>query len=473
MIEKRMQWGILVLLSLLLLGIIPVSGADPSGAATLAEDPSAPVNFIWVLICAFLVMLMQAGFALVETGFTRAKNAVNIMMKNLMDFSLGSLAYWAVGFALMFGTASGITGLILGLDGFFLVGESYDVSTIELWFFQMVFCATAATIVSGAMAERTKFSAYMMYSVIISALIYPIYGHWVWGGGWLNAGDFMVALGGGYGALDFAGSGVVHAIGGFVALAGALILGPRIGKYRKDGTPVAIPGHSMTLAMLGVFILWFGWFGFNPGSTLAATELRISIIAANTCLAAAAGAVTTMSITWWRFGKPDASMAGNGVLGGLVAITAPCAWVSPPAAVLIGIIAGFVVFLGVWVMDWKLHIDDPVGAVSVHGFNGLWGLLALGLFADGTYGVYTTEGPMVTGLLFGNAGFFAVQLINAAVVFIWAFGLGYIMFRILDSAVGIRVSPEEELEGLDLGEHGVAAYPNFVLTEPAIDGEKP
>jgi Amt family ammonium transporter len=473
MIEKRMLWGITALLCLLLLGITPVAAADPSGATTLAEDPFAAVNFTWVLICAFLVMLMQAGFALVETGFTRAKNAVNIMMKNLMDFSLGSLAYWAVGFALMFGTASGITGLILGLDGFFLAGESYDVSTIELWFFQMVFCATAATIVSGAMAERTKFSTYMMYSVIISALIYPIYGHWVWGGGWLMASDFMVALGGGYGALDFAGSGVVHAVGGFVAMAGALILGPRIGKYRKDGTPVAIPGHSMTLAMLGVFILWFGWFGFNPGSTLAATELRISIIAANTCLAAAAGAVTTMFITWWRFGKPDASMAGNGVLGGLVAITAPCAWVSPPLAVLIGIIAGFVVYLGVWMMDWKLHIDDPVGAVSVHGFNGLWGLLALGLFADGTYGVYTTEGPMVTGLLFGNAGFFAVQLIDAAVVFLWAFGLGYIMFKILDRAVGIRVTPQEEVDGLDIGEHGVAAYPNFVLTEPAIDGEIP
>jgi len=287
------------------------------------------------------------------------------------------------------------------------------------------------------------------------------------------ASDFMVALGGGYGALDFAGSGVVHSIGGFVALAGALVLGPRIGKYRKDGTPIAIPGHNMTLAMLGVFILWFGWFGFNCGSTLAATELRISIIAANTCLAAAAGAVTTMFITWWRFGKPDASMAGNGVLGGLVAITAPCAWVSPPVAVLIGIIAGFVVYLGVWMMDWKLHIDDPVGAVPVHGFNGLWGLLALGLFADGTYGVYTTEGPMVTGLFFGNAGFFIVQLINAAVVFIWAFGLGYIMFRILDSAVGIRVAPQEEVDGLDIGEHGVAAYPNFVLTEPAIDGEIP
>jgi len=397
---------------------------------------------------------------------------VNIMMKNLMDFSLGALAYWAVGFALMFGTSTGITALIFGTSGFFLGGEAYDVSTMELWFFQMVFAATAATIVSGAMAERTKFSTYCIYSVVISALIYPIYGHWIWGGGWLNAADFMVALGGGYGALDFAGSGVVHALGGFVALAGAMIVGPRLGKYRKDGTPVAIPGHSLTLAMLGVFILWFGWFGFNPGSTLAATELRISVIAVNTCLAAAAGAVTIMFLTWWRYGKPDASMTGNGVLGGLVAITAGCAWVSPYASVLIGVIAAVIIYLGVWFLDWKMHVDDPVGAVAVHGMNGIWGLLALGIFADGTYGVYTTEGPMVTGLLFGNAGFLGVQAISAVVVFLWAFGLGYILFTILKKTVGVRVTEAEELEGLDIGEHGVSAYPNFVTTEPAIDGEK-
>ncbi len=293
--------SVIVLLILLLVMLVqPVLGGDPTGAITLAENPDAPVNFSWTLLCGFLVMFMQAGFAMVETGLTRAKNAVNIMMKNLMDFSLGALAYWAVGFALMFGTSTGITALIFGASGFFLGGEAYDVSTMELWFFQMVFAATAATIVSGAMAERTKFSTYCIYSVVISALIYPIYGHWIWGGGWLNAADFMVALGGGYGALDFAGSGVVHALGGFVALAGAMIVGPRLGKYRKDGTPVAIPGHSLTLAMLGVFILWFGWFGFNPGSTLAATELRISVIAVNTCLAAAAGAVTIMFLTWWR-----------------------------------------------------------------------------------------------------------------------------------------------------------------------------
>lgn len=470
MITKR-TLHILLVLSLLGLLSLPAAGADPTGAATLAENPDAPVNFTWTLLCGFLVMFMQAGFALVETGLTRAKNAANIVMKNLMDFCMGSLAYWAVGFAFMFGTATGITGLFIGFENFFLMGAAYDVSTMELWFFQLVFCATAATIVSGAMAERTKFSSYIIYSIVISALVYPIYGHWVWGGGWLNASDFMVALGGGYGALDFAGSGVVHAVGGFMALAGAFLLGPRIGKYKKDGTPIAIPGHSITLAMLGVFILWFGWFGFNPGSTLAATELRISIVAVNTALAGAAGAMVTMLLTWWRFGKPDVSMTGNGVLAGLVAITASCAWVNPVAAVFIGIVGGFVVYLGVWFLDHILHIDDPVGAVSVHAFNGIWGLLALGLLADGTYGVYTTEGPMVTGLLYGNTGFFLCQVINSAVVFLWAFGLGLILFWILKHSIGIRVSREEELQGLDIGEHGTNGYPNFVTTEPALDGE--
>ncbi|MCE5297347.1 MAG: ammonium transporter [Methanoregulaceae archaeon] len=470
-LSKKRTFHIILVLSLLGLIVYPAASADPTGAATLAENPDAPVNFSWTLMCGFLVMFMQAGFALVETGLTRAKNAANIVMKNLMDFCMGSLAYWAVGFAFMFGTATGITGLIIGFDNFFLMGEAYDVSTMELWFFQLVFCATAATIVSGAVAERVKFSAYIIYSVVISAIIYPVYGHWVWGGGWLAASEFMTTLGGGYGALDFAGSGVVHAVGGFMALAGAYLLGSRIGKYRKDGTPVAIPGHSITLAMLGVFILWFGWFGFNAGSTLAATELRISVVAVNTALAGAAGAMVTMFLTWWRFGKPDVSMAGNGVLAGLVAVTASCAWINPVAAVFIGVVAGFIVYLGVWFLDHRLHIDDPVGAVSVHAFNGIWGLLALGLFADGTYGVYTTEGPMVTGLLYGNAGFFLCQVINSAVVFAWAFGLGLILFWILKHTIGIRVSREEELQGLDIGEHGTSAYPNFVTTEPAVDGE--
>jgi Amt family ammonium transporter len=443
---------ILILIGLLVL-ITPGLCGDPSGATTYESDPDTAVNFTWVLICGFLVMSMQAGFALLEAGLTRAKNAANIMMKNMMDFCIGALGYWAIGFALMMGTATGITGLILGLNGFFLIGDAYDVSTIEMWFWQMVFCATAATIVSGAMAERTKFSTYCIASLLVTAFIYPIYGHWMWGGGWLAE----------MGALDFAGSGVVHAVGGFIALAGAWLVGPRVGKYRKDGTPVGIPGHSITLAILGVFILWFGWFGFNPGSTLAATELRISIIAANTVLAAAAGGIMAMLVTWWKYGKPDVPMAGNGVIAGLVAITAPCAWVNPPAAVLIGLIAGVVVVVSVWFIDWKLRIDDPVGAISVHGVCGIWGILSLGLLADGTYGD-------VAGLLYGNPGFMVSQIISAVTVFVWAFGMGAIMFYILKITVGLRVSDKEQIEGLDIGEHGMIAYPDFVQTEP-VKGE--
>lgn len=453
MFTKNGQRLIILLVCLLAL-ISPAFGADPSGAATFEENPDTAINFAWVLICGFLVMSMQAGFALLEAGLTRAKNAANIMMKNMMDFCIGALGYWAIGFALMMGTATGITGLMIGLNGFFLWGDAYDVATIEMWFWQMVFCATAATIVSGAMAERTKFSTYFIASLIVTAFIYPIYGHWMWGGGWLSQ----------LGALDFAGSGVVHCVGGFIALAGAWLVGPRVGKYRKDGTPVGIPGHSITLAILGVFILWFGWFGFNPGSTLAATELRISIIAANTVLAAAAGGVVAMLITWWKYGKPDVPMAGNGVIAGLVAITAGCAWVNPAASVLIGAIAGALVVASVWFIDWKLHIDDPVGAISVHAVNGIWGILALGLLADGTY-------MEVTGLLYGNAGFMVSQIISAVTVFVWAFGTGAIMFYILKKTMGLRVSDREQIEGLDIGEHGMCAYPDFVSTEPRVKGD--
>jgi len=450
---KKQIFLLVIVFSCLFVLISPVLAADPSGKQTYEENPETAVNFCWVLICGFLVMSMQAGFALLEAGLTRAKNAANIMMKNMMDFCIGALGYWGIGFALMMGSATGITGLMVGLNGFFLWGDAYDVTTIEMWFWQMVFCATAATIVSGAMAERTKFSTYCIASLVVTAFIYPIYGHWMWGGGWLSQ----------LGALDFAGSGVVHAVGGFIALAGAWLVGPRIGKYRKDGTPNGIPGHSITLAILGVFILWFGWFGFNPGSTLAATDLRISIIAANTVLAAAAGGVAAMLVTWKKYGKPDVPMTGNGVIAGLVAITAPCAWVNPSLAILIGLIAGVLVVASVWFIDWKLHIDDPVGAISVHGVNGIWGILALGLFADGTYGE-------VSGLLYGNAGFMVSQIISAVTVFIWAFGMGAIMFYILKKTVGIRVSDREQIEGLDIGEHGMSAYPDYVSTEPNLDG---
>ncbi|TAJ44942.1 ammonium transporter [Methanofollis fontis] len=446
------MWALLALCVILLV-VAPVAAADPSGEATIAENPGAALDFIWVLICGFLVMFMQAGFSMVETGFTRAKNAANIMMKNMMDFSIGALSYWAIGFAIMYGTMQGMDWL-MGWSGFFLMGDAYDVTTVESWFFQMVFAATAATIVSGAVAERCKFSTYILASIAITAIIYPIYGHWIWGGGWLS----------GMGALDFAGSGVVHALGGWVALAGALLLGPRIGKYAKDGTPRAIPGHSVTLGVLGVFILWFGWYGFNCGSTLVGNDLRISVIAANTTLAAAAALVTAMILTWLWHGKPDVSMAGNGAIAGLVAITAGCAWVNPQSAVLIGIIGGILLVAGVWFLDWKLRVDDPVGAISVHGINGAWGLIALGLFADGTYGG-------VAGLLYGGADFFVVQVLSTVVNFAWAFGMGLILFGILKATIGIRVSEAEEIQGLDIGEHGMSAYPNFVVTEPAMEAE--
>lgn len=452
------MFHILMVLSLLGLLSLPVAGADPSGATTLEENPNAPVNFVWVLVCGFLVFSMQGGFACLESGLTRAKNAGNIMMKNLMDFCVGSIGYWAIGFAIMMGTATGITGLLIGTNGWFLLGEQYDVTRLEMWFWQMVFAATAATIVSGAMAERTKFSTYLIASFLITALIYPVYGHWMWGGGWLATADFMKNLGGGYGALDFAGSGVVHAVGGFIALAGAWIVGPRIGKYRKDGTPNAIPGHSITLAMLGVFVLFLGWFGFNPGSTFAATDLRISVIAVNTLLGGTSGAITAMLYTWVKHGKPDVSMTGNGCIAGLVAITAGCSFVNPTAALLIGAIAGVLVVVSVWFVDWKLKIDDPVGAISVHAANGLWGILALGIFADGTY-------LGVSGLLYGNPGFFACQIISAVVVAVWAFGTGALMFIILKHTIGLRVGDKEQVEGLDIGEHGITAYPDFVGTD--------
>ncbi len=457
-----MRIGLAVLVLLML--VTPAMAADPSGAQTLKENPNAAVDFVWVLVCAFLVMFMQAGFAMLEAGFARAKNVANVMMKNLMDFAVGSLAFFAVGFALMMG--ADWHGL-LGTTGWLLSGDAYDVSTIELWFFELVFCATAATIVSGAIAERPKFSTYIIYSAVVSALIYPIYGHWLWGGGWLSGSDFMTKLGGGYGALDFAGSGVVHAIGGYIALAACLLLGPRIGKYDARGNPRPIPGHSIAFAVIGTFILWFGWFGFNPGSTLSAHELRISIIAANTNLAAAAGAVTAMAVTWFRNGKPDVGMTCNGAIAGLVAITAPCAWVQPWAAIVIGIVAGLIACYGYWWLE-RRGIDDVVGAVPVHGFNGTWGLIALGLFADGTYGVYTTEPPLVSGLLYGNPGFFICQLISAAVNFAWAFGTGFLLFWILKKTIGIRISPEEEMLGLDIAEHASIAYPNFVCTETGL-----
>ncbi len=421
-----------------------IAAGDPAGVASTAD---AAVDYVWILVCAFLVMFMQAGFAMVETGFCRSKNATNLMAKNLMDFVLGSLLFFFVGYAIMMG--SDWNGLI-GTSGWLMLGDFYDVDAYLNMFWMLVFCATAATIVSGAIAERLKFSAYLVYSVIVSAIIYPIFGHWVWGGGWLANLPF------GAGAMDFAGSGVVHAVGGMVGLAGAIVLGPRFGKFGKDGKPRAIMGHSIVLGALGVFILWFGWFGFNPGSTYSAHELRIAVIAVNTNLAAAAGGLMALLISKWRTKKWDVGMALNGVLAGLVAITAPCAWVEGWVAIVIGLIAGILVYAGIKFIESR-GIDDPVGAVSVHGINGVWGLLAVGLFADGTYGV--------TGLFYGDASQLLAQAIAAVTVVAWAFGTGFIMFKLMDRIMGIRVSPEEELHGLDIPEHGTPAYPEFVLKQ--------
>lgn len=442
------------LTSLILLAMSGTAlAADPFGADTLAGDPDAPLNYVWILVCAFLVMFMQAGFAMLEAGFCRAKNVVNLMSKNLLDYAIGSVAFFAVGYAIMMG---GDWHGLWGTQGWLMLGDNYDVGKYLNMFWMLVFCATAATIVSGAVAERLKFKAYLIYSAVVSIIIYPIYGHWVWGGGWLSQLPF------GMGALDFAGSGVVHAIGGFVGLAGAIVLGPRFGKYDRNGKPRAIPGHSMVLAALGVFILWFGWFGFNPGSTCNAYHLRISVIAVNTNVAAAAGAIVAILIAHWKTKKWDVGMALNGAVAGLVAITAPCAWVEGWAALVIGAIAGALMYASVKFLESK-GIDDPVGAISVHGTCGLWGLFSIGLFADGTYGNYAIEAPYATGLLYGGGGGqLLAQFISMVVVAAWAFGIGYLMFKLMDKAFGIRVPPEEELQGLDIPEHGTPGYPDFI-----------
>jgi Amt family ammonium transporter len=444
---------------LLLLTTIAMAG-DPNGSATYTDDVAGlkiATNFAWTLVGAFLVFFMQAGFALLGAGALRVKNTVNYFAKSYMDFSIGALAYWAVGFALMFGGSNLFAGLedgnsIIGWSGWFLTGDAYDVSTMMFWMFQVVFAATAATIVAGACAERLKLQAYLIYSGIVTAIIYSIYGHWIWGGGWLSTLPF------GVGARDFAGSGVVHAIGGLVSLAAIILLGPRIGKFNKDGTPNTIPGHDVGYIVLGTFVLFFGWFGFNPGSTLAATDLRISVIAVNTFLAGAAGAVLVCYWTFLRTKKVDIALTCNGALAGLVGVTAPCAYIPTWAAVVIGLVSGLIVMYGIRFNEWVLKVDDPVGAVAVHGYNGLWGLLAVGIFADGTYGG-------VSGLIVGNTGQMAAQLIDAATVAVWAFGTGYILFALLKHTVGLRVSREEELTGLDMGEHGYSAYPEFVTQE--------
>jgi len=395
-------------------------------------------DYVWTLVAAVLVFFMQAGFSLVESGFTRAKNAINILMKNLMDFSLGTLTFWALGFGLMFGVSAGGW---LGTSGFFLSDYSPggDPWVLAFWMFQTVFCATAATIVSGAVAERTKFSGYLFYTVVITGIIYPVFGSWAWGGLY-HGGGWLESLG----FIDFAGSTVVHSVGGWAGLAGAIVLGPRAGKYTSDGGIRPIPGHSMPLAALGVFILWLGWFGFNPGSTTAATK-DIALIFVNTNLAAATGAVFAMLTSWLKFGKPEISMSLNGAIAGLVAITAPCASVLPVSSVVIGAIAGILVVFSVLFFE-RIKVDDPVGAVSAHGVCGAWGTLAAGIFKTGGT----------------SAAIIGVQLLGIVACFVWTFGTAWIMFKLIDKTVGLRVSPDREYNGLDHSEHSGTAYPDFV-----------
>ncbi len=434
----------LILIVLSIFAVVSTGWADEAPTAISNKEAidlvQTHANFLWTLIAAALVFFMQAGFAMVEAGFTRSKNVINIMMKNLMDFSMGTLAFWAIGFGLMFGVSK--SGFF-GTSGFFLSDFKPDGDpwVLAFWMFQVVFAATAATIVSGAMAERTKFVGYLIYSVVLSALIYPIFGSWAWGS-LLNGAGWLENLG----FIDFAGSTVVHSTGGWAALAGAIVIGPRLGKYTKDGQIRPILGHNIGLAALGVFILWLGWFGFNPGSTTTADK-SIAMIFVNTNLAAATGAVFAMFVSWIKFGKPEAGMSLNGALAGLVGITAGCANVTPGSAIIIGAVAGTIVVFSVVFFD-KVKIDDPVGAISVHGVCGAWGTLAAGLFNMGG----------VTGKIIG------VQLLGICANFIWVFGTAFVMFKIIDATIGLRVSPEEELEGLDLSEHGGSAYPDFEVS---------
>lgn len=409
-------------------------------------------DVIWVLVAAILVFFMQAGFALCEAGLTRAKNTGNILMKNMMDFCIGTPCYWLVGFGLMFAGAGPLIG---GFDP--LIRGSYDFGTLPTWcyaIFQTVFCATAATIVSGSMAERTNFKAYCIYSAAISLVVYPISGHWIWGGGWLSSLNFH----------DFAGSACVHMVGGLIACLGAAMLGPRIGKYDKNGKARAIPGHNITAMALGVFILWFCWFGFNGGSTVAMTadadmELA-SLVMFNTNLAAAVATVVGMIFTWIRYGKPDVSITFNAALAGLVAITAPCDCVTPVGAFFIGLVAGVLVVLAVEFFDNVAKIDDPVGAVSVHMVNGIWGTLAVGLFSSGGDGV-------APGLFYGG-GFaqLGVQALGVVSVAAYVLIVMFIIFKLIDKTVGLRVPAQIEIDGLDIHEHGLAsAYSGFAIND--------
>ncbi len=432
-------------------------GASVEELQAAIETVQTNANILWTLLAACLVFWMQAGFAFVESGFTRAKSAAHIMMKNMLDMSIGALSYWALGFGLMFGVS---TAVYVGGDHFFLSpdnGAADGQWEYTFWMFQVVFAATAATIVSGAMAERTKFQGYLIYSVVISAFIYPVFGHWAWGT--LLLGDQSGAWLANVGFLDFAGSTVVHSVGAWAALAGAIVVGPRIGKFDAQGKARPIPGHSMTMAALGVFILFLGWFGFNAGSTTTA-DGAIARIAVNTFLAACAGAIAAMIVSWKKFEKPDIGMTLNGVLAGLVGITAPCDIVTPLGAIIVGLVAGCLVVYGVLFFD-KLKVDDPVGAISVHGLCGVWGTLACALLNEALF-AGDPEYSLLSQL--------GIQLTGIIACFVWTFGTAFVLFKIIKATVGLRVSEEEERAGLDFSEHGSSAYPDFVVSGGTYTG---
>jgi Amt family ammonium transporter len=464
-------------------GIGDIPRASTSTAKPTLEDVAGALghsiistNFVWLMITGFLVMFMQAGFAMVETGFCRAKNASHTMLMNFSVYFIGMIGFYLSGFGLMMGNAAGVASLgglstlnsgysielfgksfqLFGTSGFFLTGKAYDVGVFAIFLFQMVFMDTAVTIPTGSMAERWKTSNFIWFAFFMSMLVYPIFGNWVWGGGWLSKLGSNFGLG--HGHVDFAGSSVVHMVGGVAALAGAIVLGPRIGKF-KDGKPQAIPGHHIPMAIVGTFILAFGWFGFNPGSTLSGNDLRLSVVAVNTMLASATGGFGAMLYMKWKTGKYDPGMTANGFLAGLVAITAPCAFVNAPASLFIGLVAGILVIESCYFVEGVLKVDDPVGAISVHGVNGLWGVLSLGLFADGTYGDgWNGVAGTVKGLFYGDSSQFFAQSLGALTCIVWVFGMFYIFFKVTHSIWGIRVSKAVEMEGLDVHETGVAAY---------------
>ena len=497
-----------MLASMLMPVVALAAGPDPNGGATggisdvAAATAGAPtleelaatvghnkvaINMVWTLITGFLVMFMQAGFAMVEAGFTRAKNVSHTMMMNFMIYPLGMLGFYVCGFAIMFGgigalgTLGGYAGLdhelvinlfghdfgLMGLKGFFLNGGSYDVAVFTMFLFQMVFMDTTATIPTGSMAERWKFSSFVVYGLTVGTLLYPFFGNWVWGGGWLATLGKNFGLG--HGHVDFAGSSVVHMTGGVVAFVGAWLIGPRIGKYNKDGSANAIPGHNIPMAVVGCFILAFGWFGFNPGSTLAGTDFRIAVVAVNTMLASATGAFTSMLWMWWvRSKKPDPGMICNGFLAGLVAITAPCAFVNSTGACIIGIVAGVLVIEAYLFIDQKLRVDDPVGAVAVHGVNGAWGCIALGIFADGTYGDGWNGVPgTVKGLLYGDVSQFYAQCIGVLTNVIFIGLSAFIVLKLIDVVMGHRVSEATEIDGADIPEMGIQGYVGVKLDKLA------